>query len=321
MKHALGLVADKAITDATNAILFGETSVDFVQLFDRTLLFVFEDDWLHAATPQDNRHLTRQEALKRISEGKAVDFGKYAGNGNAGDEKLLKRFCEVYDTFNLVDIGANYGRESVRYRALLTSEFFQDVSSALKSHVLVDPAHAGLLAPANLILHRFGDGIIVRGAMGDINGVERFYFKPNVTTGGTTLPNAQQLKEGRYKHVPVRIIMWDSLAENLNIEGPTFFKIDVQGAEPRVFDGARQYMQKYPCSGIFEFFPKAAAALRDQTEWLIQMNAQFDLWDVHMDRKRLNKIDDNFDLFIDEVNARDNPWTDLLFAPKGFYLI
>lgn len=302
--------ANEALSDILPILLTGERSVDLIQ-YDRYLFYVFSDDWLHQAVGAHFRGITDQVAAGRIAAGKAVEMGQYSGDGRLCDEKLFQVFASFHSEVAFVDVGANYGRESIRL-----GTYAKSIGVNVSVHVLIEPAHAGLLAPVNMVLHGLGNALVVYAALGNRDGLELFYFKPNVTTGGTMLPNQSQWKAGLYQSVPVQVCRWDTLSQKLNVDGPTFFKIDVQGFESLLFEGASDFVQRNPCAGICEFSPLAMRQRGSPVSFLERLRREFRIWDAGLDRKKAQVVGDDLSAFVANVQGREKPWTDLIFAPQ-----
>ena len=300
--------ARETLPDTTRAILASGRSVDLIQ-FRTYAFYVFAQDWLHNAMRPENRGLSAPEIERRVAAGTLTRPGSYAGDFDAVDQKLCRRFIERFGPVSLADIGANYGHEGMRY-ALLAREIGQPMAH----HACVEPAHAGLVLPANMVLHGLGEARIVCAALAGTDSIDLLHFAENATTCGTLTDNPAS---DRGKTVPVRLAHWDKLAEELGFSGPTFFKIDIQGAEKHFLDGAADYLAGNPCAGVCEFLPHDFGSAAAATEFLSRFAAGYHLIDAGMLRDRAIPVEDAFDEHVARILAQEKRWTDLLFFPRS----
>lgn len=300
--------ARETLPETTRAILASGGSVDLIQ-FRKYVFHVFAGDWLHNAMRPENRGLTEPEIARRVAAGTLVSPGEHAGDFDAPDQKLCRRFIEHFGPVSLADIGANYGHEGMRY-ALLACAIGQPVVR----HACIEPGFAGLVLPANMVLHGLGEARIVSAALAGEESMALLHFSHDTTTGGTLTDNPRST---RSKKVPVRLATWDRLAEELGFSGPTFFKIDIQGAERYFLDCASGYLAANPCAGICEFLPPDFGSPKAAAEFLQRFSAEYHLIDAGMRRDRTIPVADAFDDHVARIMALEKPWTDLLFFPRS----
>ncbi len=300
--------AREAFFAANAAVLARGRSVDLIHL-RKYVFHVFRDDWIHNAIGQKNRDLTADEIRKRVANGTLVPPGKYGGDFDATDQALFMSFSKRLGPVTLADIGANYGHEGLRY-SLLSRE----IGIPTKRHIAIEPAHAGLLLPANLLLHGLDDTQILSAAVAAEDCIKLFHFADNVTTGGTLTNNPAS---NRHDHVPTQVLKWDTIAKSLELSGPTFFKIDIQGAERFFLDGAADYLAGQECAGICEFTPADFTAQFTPDEFLARFSERYYLFDASLRRDQAVPIKNEFKKVSDEIKSREKPWTDILFYPKA----
>jgi FkbM family methyltransferase len=91
-----------------------------------------------------------------------------------------------------------------------------------------------------------------------------------------------------YEEVQTRTL--DRLASELSLDKLDFIKIDVEGAEPFVFEGARATLKQYKPAILFEVNPTALAelGLRYDSSWQILKDLNYRFYDLRSDT--LNEI-------------------------------
>jgi hypothetical protein len=82
----------------------------------------------------------------------------------------------------------------------------------------------------------------------------------------------------------------DRLASELSLDKLDFLKIDVEGAEPFVFEGARATLKRYKPAILFEVNTTALAelGLRYDSSWQILKDLSYRFYELRSDR--LNEI-------------------------------
>jgi FkbM family methyltransferase len=80
---------------------------------------------------------------------------------------------------------------------------------------------------------------VVAAAVGDADGVARFKVMPDSSMGKLAISKFQSIAESE-KEIEVRICQLDSLVERNEIPAPGLIKVDVEGAEFVVLQGARR---------------------------------------------------------------------------------
>lgn len=296
-------------------LLSGNFSVDLV-VSDELPLFVFAGDWLHQNIGPYDKGLTMDRLAQKVRAGKLCELGQWPAEGRVltPDQRLFVAMARRHRQVNLVDCGANYSREGIKY-ALLARRFAPSCSVRTVS---VEPGHAGLLGPLNYSLHSIPEGEFVQAALSHKSGIDLFYFKTNVTTGGTMLPNLHQLESGLYRSVPVRVTTLDEVVAEWKLKGPTFLKIDLQGAEYDMLRGAGTLFSRDDIGGVLEFSPLAMQNRIKGADFLAALD-RFDLYDLGLKRDKLRKLGpSDFASFAEEVKQQEKPWTDILFCQPGF---
>ncbi len=161
-------------------------------------------------------------------------FGKYR-NGIIPTTycRLNQPWLKRYDFRTIIDIGANIGRFSITANAVFPTvaiEAFEPLPACFQT-----AAHALKSCP-NVRLHNM--------ALGDKDD-EIEMFANDFSPSSSILPMADAHKEAfpftqHGKKVPIKVRRLDDVAGALNLEGPIFVKIDVQGFERQVLAGGTE---------------------------------------------------------------------------------
>lgn len=301
--------ARDTLPHSTRAVLASGASAALVQ-FRKYVFYVFSGDWLYNALPDQDRDLTRKLFVARVAAGEVMTPGRHDGDFDATDQHLCRRFAERVGRFVLADIGSNYGHEGMRYAMLA-----RDLGVPPTRYVAVEPGRAGLLLPANLVLHGFGEAQIVVAALAGRDGVDLLHFAQDATTAGTLSYNPRSTRDHT---VPVALSTWDTIARDLELSGPTFFKIDIQGAERHFLDCAADYLEANTCAGVVEFLPSDFPSLRAAATFLRRFARDYYLFDAGIHRDRRVPITGAFRAFAETLKAQQKSWTDILFYPRSF---
>ena len=147
------------------------------------------------------------------------------------------------------DIGANIGTWS-----LILSEAVGATGRVLACEPTL--ATYNTLA-SNIRLNARTNVVATRCALS--NGADRLRLYHDVDASRNSLGQTRGSESASYEDVPARTL--DSLVTELALDRLDFIKIDVEGAEPLVFDGARQTLTRFRPAILFEVNPKALTAL------------------------------------------------------------
>jgi FkbM family methyltransferase len=151
--------------------------------------------------------------------------------------RLNQPWLKAYDVQSILDIGANVGRFSLTANAVFpeaTIEAFEPLPTCFQTAV------KALKPYPNVTLHNI--------ALGESDG-EIEMFANDFSPSSSILPMANAHKEAFpfTKHgtmVPIKVRPLDDVARELNLRGPDFVKIDVQGFERQVLAGGRETIGK-----------------------------------------------------------------------------
>lgn len=222
--------------------------------------------------------LTRREALYKSSLGTFwvrpgtldFQFANYAYEW--GVKKFVYKHLEEYNKF--LDIGANIGTYSVLFaKAGLQGCAFEPVETNFAA------------LSKNIKLNNLQQKVkLINLALGKYEHTDVFTFVPD-NTGASHLKSIENkdVKEG--SETMAKVVTLDSIIEQCNFNPKNdrvIIKIDVEGMESNVLEGARQFFKNFP-------------------EILIVMES------VHSGKKKLTKllksIDESFQILeVDDLN-------------------
>lgn len=137
-----------------------------------------------------------------------------------------------------LDIGAHTGSITL------------SVAQAFQQCVAIEPYPADVVSLRKAISSRgLSNCEVVECALGDVPGI-RSLGMANESSGDRSLASRPDLPD----HVSVLVHTLDLICGSLNIRRPFLIKLDVQGYEPLVCKGGRNFLRR-ECAIISEFWP------------------------------------------------------------------
>jgi FkbM family methyltransferase len=133
----------------------------------------------------------------------------------------------------LIDIGANVG-----FYTILASK---RVGKKGKVYAIEPFLRNLLLLSLHIKINRCSNVIIVPAACADVSGIA--LFQPGRNPAEGRILNSADSVDAALKIVPVPMISIDDLCKKLSV-CPSVLKIDVEGAELRVLQGARETLRR-----------------------------------------------------------------------------
>lgn len=152
-------------------------------------------------------------------------LGKYELDDSLFLKKIIKK------DWHSIDIGANIG-----YYSLLLAQ----LSPQGKIYAFEPVKMAFHLLSLNILINGFNNVITSSKALANRNGYQKFNIM--VDTGLSSFKNTGRIKIA--SKVKVQTITLDSYVEKNKIRRIDFVKIDVEGAEKLVLDGAKRSLRK-----------------------------------------------------------------------------
>ena len=167
-------------------------------------------------------------------------------------------------TESAIDVGANRGEY-----AIMLSKYFDRVTA-------FEPDSATFLALENQIRVSCATGVTpVNAAASDRDGHITFYRDLRPEWGGVAgSVHVLDGLEGRTEEIRVPCVSLDSYCAAHDIT-PSFIKIDVEGHEPAVIEGARQIISRHRPVLVFEFWETWFH--RDYRETFVALDSLYEL--------------------------------------------
>jgi FkbM family methyltransferase len=142
---------------------------------------------------------------------------------------VAQALCSPGD--RIIEVGANIGTETIGFADIVGSQGRVYAFEPLQSNLQV--------LRNNLVLNRRRNVTVFPFAVGNSSGIVRFALPPKHNTGLGHIVS----KHAPTEHVAVECVTLDGLASQLEPARAIF--MDVEGAELRVLQGARNYLKKY----------------------------------------------------------------------------
>lgn len=184
-------------------------------------------------------------------------FGAELIRTGAYEPSMTRRLADNLSAgMTFVDVGANEGYFTVMASALV---------GASGRVVAVEPQErvADVLA-ANLGLNSCSNVNVVRAAVGDVAGVLVLHIMPSVNTGASSATPPVRYPTRREHVTQVKL---DDLLPSLGVETVDLMKIDVEGYESHVIDGAREVFRRGAVRQVaLELHPRQLRALGTTSE-------------------------------------------------------
>lgn len=161
-------------------------------------------------------------------------FGNYAYEW--GVKKFVYSHIDNYNKF--LDIGANIGTYSILFaKAGLEGCAFEPVQTNFKA------------LSENIALNKLENKVkLINLALGSHEHSDTFTFDP-VNTGASHLSSIINEDVNDGGETPVKIVTLDSIIDKCNFDpekDKIFIKIDVEGMESKVLEGAKEFLKSFP---------------------------------------------------------------------------
>jgi FkbM family methyltransferase len=166
----------------------------------------------------------------------ALGYGNYESLERSGEAEFIRRIARTCSSGTAIDIGANVGA----YSQLLLEAGFRSVI-AVEPH----PDHAvGLQA---LVAEHSPHLTVIQSAVGRMAGSADLHFSQSATSHASLAPHMQRIPYVHdEEHVAIEVMTLDELVESHNIRDIDLLKIDVEGEEMSVLEGARRTLKESP---------------------------------------------------------------------------
>lgn len=215
---------------------FLKYTVDFVKHGEFRYILSSVRYVIKGKTTRKTRYYTSSLGRFLVRKGTLdFQFANYAYEW--GVKKFVYKHIHDYDVF--IDIGANIGTYSVLFAQKgLTGYAFEPVISNFDAFI------------TNLKLNNIEDKVIAYPlALGEEKRKAQFTFDP-INTGASHLTeNSDFLEEiSNPEIVDIEIVLFDEILHELNIkpDDKIIMKIDVEGMESDVINGAKSFIKNHP---------------------------------------------------------------------------
>lgn len=165
-------------------------------------------------------------------ESKEFNPFTWMDNGIYQEAAINFVYNKIKDNFIVLDIGAQSGSFS------LLSKFLPNTTW---HSFEPDPTNRGLLEQ-NLKINNINNVIVYKDALSDKIGEDTFSINPNQRGLNTLGKNLIRFNEKDSLKIKINLNTIDNLFLNTKID---FIKIDTEGAEYNIINGAREVLKKY----------------------------------------------------------------------------
>lgn len=281
--------------------------------------FVFADDW-PAANINPKHVFDSLDELKQASKKDPIALPGECRSFDGVEFELMRKLFTALPSATILDIGANYGREGIRYayfRRQLAAEAEFDHQKVDKPCIFAfEPHPVRHLATLNYVLHDTPEIHLFPYAVSAEESFASLTIAQNNTLGGSIAVSA----EGRQSML-VRTRRLDTILQNANIDTPLFLKVDTQGNEPLVLEGLGDYIRDNPICGVFEFSPPHLQKTADPNDFLKSLCDKYAVYDIGTTRRSQLplKKSNTRDLIVGLRGSTPN-YTDLLLVDRRLEL-
>jgi FkbM family methyltransferase len=262
-------------------------------------IFMYEDDLGYLLLPDSAKcamsGLSPQQMMaKRHLPPAAALEGTAIG-------RCVQRLITTYLDHLLIDIGCQYGTSALHLA------YFARKHGSTGPVFAFDPGDAGSLASINIAMNKdMGEVQFFSCAVGAFSGYTLLYSE---------LGNSENNRVGNRgpasRSRPTRITSVDNFLETHCGFKPAFLKIDTQGFDPEVVDGAERLLNGLPTILHIEFVPHAVKPRRSPEDFLRRLLADFILLEDKGSHGEPIKEDQIYE-FTRSIDASETRWTDLI---------
>jgi FkbM family methyltransferase len=197
--------------------------------------------------------------------------------------KIFQRLYKNHD-FLFLDVGVNFGQTLLKVKAI----------SASASYIGFEPSILCAYYTKHLIkVNRMQDARVIQCALSDKMGHVTLYAQSEGDTRASLLSD-QIIKEDTKVREIVPALTLDSLIPVITeAKKEIILKVDVEGAELMVFEGAEQLVKDYRPVIVFENLPCGTEPYRQQQQKRLSdffATVRYDLFLLNEEKETLEKI-------------------------------
>lgn len=160
------------------------------------------------------------------------DFLFVLANANRNHEPIVQKIFQPKPGDVVIDVGAHIG--------LYTLRAARDVGATGKVIAVEPDPQSFLILKDNIAINHLTNVIAVNAALSDTAGQKTFYAATDPSLSGFELQAEARTREVK----TVRTLTLDELLQNCGISHADWLKIDVEGAELKVLQGGKSFLEK-----------------------------------------------------------------------------
>lgn len=240
------------------AIVTHERRIDLV-LNGSMPLFMYMDDLAYRQIPDEYKCAVQREAPGVFLRRRQPPRGSVFAGTPMG--RSLDYLLESFDRVAVLDIGCQYGTSAIAFANHLR------LAGRSEPVFAFDPGDAGSLAPHNIAMNaEMGAVEFFPKAVSNWSGMTLLYSEIG-NTENNRLGNPIDTR-GVTMSRPAPVTTVDDFMAERSLDLPTFLKIDTQGFDYEVVDGARALIERQPVVLHVEFTPHAMRARLEPGDFL-----------------------------------------------------
>jgi len=284
--------------------------IDLVDLGPLKVFHYTDDLMYHRVPPAARNYRLKAEDLQRVRNrpktSTVEELYDQPQSGASLPSLVMAHYWKMGLEFVYVDVGCQYGTT-----ALLAA--LAIASCGRKNKVVAfEPGKAGDLAPFNIALNGFGDGVVFEPlAVSNLTAPFVLYGETGHTENNRIV-NRHPGSEAFSRVVNATTI--DDYFRQRGIHSQVIMKVDTQGAEPEVWAGMERVLAEKFTTVIIEFTPSALVTRVAPLEFLRLIARDAQLYDIRPSIRSLDPT--RFHEFTEQVSRSRDGWTDLLIVPR-----
>jgi|GEM_PF-4959508 len=311
------LDALEAKLEVHERLIFQERSVDLIRIGPFMNLVHVDDAW-YASHPDEYKRQSIYDLAKhpRPKPGRETTPDEFinAFSDVRDIDKLLVAFLarEFGANITVCDIGIQYGSG-----AMALALFMQEIG--LEGPLFTfDPGIASELAPLNFINNGFGDYIrLSQSAIAPIDGYAVMHRELGHSEDNRIVGAIRDRTRGSMSK-PVRCVRLSTALSESGKLGPAYVKVDTQGAEPGVWAGMADLMERHIVLSCLEFVPQVIADDMPPAQFIRELQTTHHLYDIGVLGNRVALVEVDGETFTAAILETPDRWTDLALIDKRF---